>query len=575
MIDPGTVIKAIIDTAKSVAISKLVEKVKRDETVIKILTKLGLEEKHPNPDFDTVYAYTLVKYGVEKIQDDGVETTEAILQLFRLSEIKEAFDKSFSKNDASFLTEALKNEITPTFDDWNTLGETLLQLNVDFRKVLTDFNAAFIEVVKLSQNPGERIGDQKLDKLQASADNSSDKLEQIINLLAGGKASKDVADFSRYPAEFEALITRKLERFCGRKFVFQRFEQFVANHPKGYFTVVGDAGMGKSAIAAKYVSDNQAICYFNVLVEGNNTPEKFLNSLRQQLINRYQLENAENASLADLLAKVKQKLAVDQHLVIVVDALDEVEQAAGPENILYLPKILPDGVFFLLTRRPFEASKKRLYTDGVSMEELDLRKIDNQKLSREDVKEYIQLFLNHDREYQERLHKWIGDRNYTTDYFVEQVAEKSQNNFMYLSYVVPAIAKGEYDDLKLKDLPEGLEQYYQNHWVRMGMDTAPKKMMVIILFILVSIGKPISCETIAGMADKDEYDVREILKQWIEYLNTQDIEGDICYTIYHASFLDFLKDKIVLDGTRKLFKEVNQKIVEYWEGWEVEVGEDE
>lgn len=559
MIDPGTVINAIISTAKSVAIPQLVKQGKRNETVIKILTKIGLEERHPNPDFDTVYAYTLVKYGVDKVSEDGVETTEAILQLFREKEIKEAFDKSFYSNDDSVLAEVLKNEITLTSDDWNTLGDTLLKLNVDFRKVLADFSKVFIEVVKLSQNPGDIIDGRKLDGL-------GEKLDKVIDILS---KRSEVVD-TPYPEAFKALIQRKIEKFCGRKFVFQRFAQFLENNRKGYFTVLGDAGMGKSAIAAKYVYDTHSICYFNVLVERNNTAEMFLESIRGQLINRYRLENAEKACLADLLAKVAQKLGDGERLVIVVDALDEVEQVTGPENILYLPKTLPDGVYFLLTRRPYEAGKKRLYTEGVSMEELDLKKAENEKLSREDVKEYIHLFLNHDTEYQDGLNKWIGDCNYATDYFVEQLADKSQNNFMYLSYVLPAIAKGDYQDLGLKDLPEGLQQYYQNHWVRMGMETQRQEIMVIVLFILVSIGKPISCEMIAGMARKDEYDVKEVLDKWREYLNLQEIEGDICYTIYHASFQDFLKKKTALDGKRKLFKEVNQQIAEYWEKWEAE-----
>jgi hypothetical protein len=72
-----------------------------------------------------------------------------------------------------------------------------------------------------------------------------------------------------YPIEFERLIKDKTESFCGRKFVFDAIEDFFSNNLNGYFTVVGDAGMGKSAIAAKYVLDNpEAICFFNVRAEG-------------------------------------------------------------------------------------------------------------------------------------------------------------------------------------------------------------------------------------------------------------------------------------------------------------------
>lgn len=368
---------------------------------------------------------------------------------------------------------------------------------------------------------------------------------------------------SPYPEEFIALIEEKIRLFCGRQFVFDAFEQFINNHPNGYFTVVGDAGMGKSAMVAKYVSERQSICYFNILAERRNRPELFLESVRQQLINRYQLENAEKADLATLLAKVSQKLAAGDRLVIIVDALDEVEQESGPQNLLYLPETLPERVYFLLTRRPYTLEKKRLRV-SVPVQELDLTANQYVELSREDIKAYIRLSLAGDTGDKEALKKWIQDRNISEEVFVEQVAIKSENNFMYLRYVLPAISRGLYNDLALRQLPDGLQDYYQTHWVRMGMDTAPKEMMVVILFILVEIGTPIPCEMMAEIAQEDEFEVQKVLDEWCEYLKRQNLDEEICYSIYHASFLDFLKAKRELKATRKLFQQVNQRIVDYF-----------
>ncbi|BAY76416.1 hypothetical protein NIES25_28650 [Nostoc linckia NIES-25] len=136
---------------------------------------------------------------------------------------------------------------------------------------------------------------------------------------------------------------------------------------------------------------------------------------------------------------------------------------------------------------------------------------------------------------------------------------------MYLHHVLPGIACGDYNDFNLKQLPNGLKKYYQTHWERMKMDSPPNKMMVIILYILVEIVTPIPCEMIADITQEDEYEVQDILNNWFGYLKPQTIEGDICYSIYHASFLDFLKSKPILDTKRQLLKEVNQRIVDYWE----------
>lgn len=381
---------------------------------------------------------------------------------------------------------------------------------------------------------------------------------------------------SPYPDEFKSVIQEKINKFCGRQFVFDEIDKFISKETKGYFTVIGDAGMGKTALAAKLIYDRQYLCYFNILAEGRNRPDQFLSSLREQLIKRYQLHNAATDDLPTLLEKASQKLTTGEQLIIVVDALDEVEQEPG-YNLLYLPTTLPDRVYFVLTRRPYTPQKKRLLSPGVPFCELDLREEKYMKLSQIDIKDYIRLFLE-DPEHQENLQKWIQDRNTTAEAFVEQVAVKSQNNFMYLRYVLPAIAQGKYNDLELRQLPDGLQEYYQTHWVRMGMENAPQKMMVILLFILVEIGTPIPCEMMAKIAEQDEAEVGKVLDEWFEYLTVQEIQGESCYSIYHASFLDFLKDKRELKSTRKLFDEVNRRIADYLEGEmaeEDEEGEDE
>jgi len=370
---------------------------------------------------------------------------------------------------------------------------------------------------------------------------------------------------SPYPEEFISIIEEKIRRFCGRGFVFETFQQFITENPHGYFTIVGDAGMGKSSIVAKYVSEHKSPCYFNILVEGRNRPELFLKSIRRQLIDRYQLPNSEDADLPTLLAKVAGKLTYEQPLVIAIDALDEVEQERG-ENLLHLPTTLPNNVYFLLTRRPFNLGQRRLaVSPGVPVKELDLRDSDYAHFNQKDIKKYIEYVINTDSEYKYKLRNWIQTRSITDTIFVEQVANKSENNFMYLRYVLPAIANGYYKDLDLKQLPDGLQEYYQSHWVRMEMEAKPGQLMEKVLYILLEIATPIPCKMIAGIAKVDECDVGKVLDKWVEYLKKQDVDGEICYTIYHASFLDFLKGKREMDSKRKIFKEVNLRITEYLE----------
>jgi NACHT domain len=290
------------------------------------------------------------------------------------------------------------------------------------------------------------------------------KLKQKYYQASQPVVANQVSNLSAYPEEFRSLIEEKIRTFCGRQFIFDAFQQFITANPHGYFTIVGDAGMGKSSIIAKYVCEHKSPCYFNILVERRNRPELFLKSIRQQLIDRYQLPNSADADLPTLLAKVAEKLTDGERLVIAIDALDEVEQEPG-ENLLHLPITLPNNVYFLLTRRPYNLGKKRLSVSlGVLVQELDLRDEKYVNDNQDDMKEYIRFCLNTDPEYKNGLRNWIQTHRRLSDTtFVERVADKSENNFMYLRYVLPAIAKGDYNDLDLKQLPDGLQEYYQNH----------------------------------------------------------------------------------------------------------------
>jgi NACHT domain len=490
----------------------------RSQAVIQVLKSLKLDPTQPPKDVDSVYAYALVEYGVFK--------QKPILKIFREKEIKNAFWQAYtSSNPLQFLKEVKH------FLDWSAFGDEVRAAGIEVGSELEEFGKIFINVAQRTKSL----------EFQPYPDWNMDE----------------------YPEEFKPLIKEKIRAFCGRKFVFDTFAQFLTNHRHGYFTIVGDAGMGKSAIAAKYVCDHKSPCYFNISAEGRNRPEQFLASIRQQLVKHYQLQNYEKANLPTLLEKASKKLPPNQRLVIVIDALDEVEQEKLGDSLLYLPTTLPDRVYFLLTRRPYTLETKRLYVSpGVPMEELDLRSSQYQGLSLNDLQEYIRSYLNSDPDYKYDLNRWIQTKNITTKEFIEQVALKSENNFMYLRYILPAIARGCYQDLTLKQLPDGLQEYYQQHWVRMGMNEIPQEAKVIILFIIVEIGIAITCEIIAEITHQDQYDVQCVLDEWVEYLKPQKIQEEICYSIYHASFLDFLKAKRELKSTRRLFEDVNTRIAD-------------
>ncbi|MEG4325523.1 ATP-binding protein [Microcoleus sp. herbarium5] len=377
-------------------------------------------------------------------------------------------------------------------------------------------------------------------------------------------------------SKFQSLIDRKLKRFVGRRFVFDAIENFFSSNSNGYFTIVAEPGLGKSTILAKYICDKekQCVAFFNERTIGRNTPDQFLRSVCTQLIDRYNLgyvslpvhSTSDGEFLGELLQKVSDQLPSGERLVIAIDALDEVDENSKKKgtNICYLPRYLPDNVYFLLSRRPFISENERLLTEAPKQ---DFYLWKYPKESEKDVKDYIRLFLV-DPEFEESLCQWIETRNLTKETFTEVIAQNSQNNFMYLCCVLPAIATGFYQHSDLKGLPKTLEVYYEDHWEVQGMNTTQKRDKVIIICILLKLSEKVSCELIADIAKpdiKDISEVQELLDGWHEFFNQEELEEEICYSFYHLSYVEFLEDKLEKKKLTVTREEINNRILDYFE----------
>lgn len=408
-------------------------------------------------------------------------------------------------------------------------------------------------------------------------------IERVTSALGLGPCSVvDPSDWSRFVnnqpefkgelSNFQALIHRKLKRFVGRRFVFDAIENFFSTNSNGYFTIVGEPGIGKSTILARYITDKQCVGHF--ISREKNKVETFLRTVCNQLIDRYDLgytslpDRATNDGefLDELIQKVSKLLPPGERLVIAVDALDEVEKQSKEEvrNLCYLPRYLPDNVYFLLTRRPFTTEEERLLVEAPKYY-FNLWKYP--KESEKDVKEYIWLFLV-DPEFENGLRQWIEARNLSKEEFTDQLAQKSKNNFMYLRCVLSEIAKGEnsiYRDSSLTALPKDLQDYYEEHWKLKGMNTERERYKVVIICILLELSEQISCELIADISEENIDKVQLLLDEWIEFFNQEKLEEQTCYSIYHFSYAEFLDKKLEQKKLTVTRREINTKISDYFE----------
>ena len=145
------------------------EKVQRNETVIKLLQQFKIDPEHPPGDFNGVYAYTLVEYGVGK--------SKPILELFRQQEIKAAFRKAFDHNNPSILLSEVD-----AFVDAYALGDEIKSLRIDIKREIAAFYIVFSQVARRTRNPADTMMSQQIGSLHTSIKNILELLDRIPTL---------------------------------------------------------------------------------------------------------------------------------------------------------------------------------------------------------------------------------------------------------------------------------------------------------------------------------------------------------------------------------------------------------
>lgn len=209
----------------------------------------------------------------------------------------------------------------------------------------------------------------------------------------------------QYSKEFQQVIQEKSQNFVGRDFVFRAISDFLQSYNRGYFTIVGYPGSGKSAILAQYVTQNPQVIYYNAEIEGKNCAGEFLKDVYQQIVEvrngslqelgtKVSLHSSSNNAtegsghLSLLLQRTSDQLQPHQKLIVVIDALDRVSHSSqvSGSNIFYLPRYLPEKVYVILTRRPFLREKSGLLIEA-PFETLNLSEFSEQ--NHQDLCQYI------------------------------------------------------------------------------------------------------------------------------------------------------------------------------------------
>jgi hypothetical protein len=371
--------------------------------------------------------------------------------------------------------------------------------------------------------------------------------------------------------DFSDLITRVTKRLVGRKFIFEEVANFIQNTPCGYFHLIADAGLGKTAIAAELTKRYQAPACFISANENRTQPERILNILSTQLIARYALphtflpvgagktsdwfyERLKEAALKEAAINLK-----SLPVVVVIDAIDEADVPPPACNWLYLPKNLPKGVYVILTHRdgnyllttdPGVRVKKQIITWDDPLQQTDIESHLRRQVKRPEIREVLE----------------NATPTVTQEQFIAKLQEASQGNFMYLEYVLDSIISGEagFTPLDLNKLPQGLRSYYDQFWAGMeavrckeGWEEWSGLYSPVIELLGVAL-EPVSVEWFADHVGRQPNEIRNrALQVWRRFLNKEQYNNRETWRLIHQSFANFLQEKVEIEATHR-------RLVEYY-----------
>ncbi len=382
--------------------------------------------------------------------------------------------------------------------------------------------------------------------------------------------------------DFSDIIDERAKDFTGREWVFDEIGRWLANpDAPRYFVISGEPGSGKTAIATRFTQIRDLDAYHFCIARQADTidPLNFARSLSLQLaridgfargiledqgihvdvrinvqknygqIIGVQIENllieapsaaiAFNRSVFDPLKRLYAD-GFDGQLVILVDALDEAAQQRGPESIVDLlanARGLSPQVRFVLTARSQSVAVRHLEQFQIHPLTLDAGRDENER----DLREYVRRQLEESAALQTRL----NEQKVELQTFIDRVSKASDGNFLYLVWLLPAIAEGAQRFDSPEVLPKGLDGIYREYLRTraVGRDLRRWREHVRpILGTLAVAQEPLTAEQLVQFTDLNAQTVHDVVLDVGQFLDPA-LFTQGRHQLYHQSMADFFKDR--------------------------------
>lgn len=364
----------------------------------------------------------------------------------------------------------------------------------------------------------------------------------------------DFASLAEYYISPESVFQRvRTDDFIGRDWLTTKVDAFLndPNRKSGAFLLIGDAGVGKTSFMAHLVKERRYLHLFAEQAPGQAMLQRAMQSLGSQLVTRYQIDPYKDRDtlnalsvfpdfLERILRLAASTLTEGEKIVIVCDALDE----AGffPDQFVFgLPKELPDGVYFILSQRPVNV---KLPNFEPVIENLEAQGEGNLQ----DIGAYLSAVAK-----RPEVLGQIRSKEYSEEFFIQTLKEKSQGVWMYLHYIIKEIESGARAPLDLANLPTGLVGYYAEYWdawrtgKRGKSEEAWDELYAPLLTTLAAAQEAIPVDRLLQWADvtaKPREVTRLLTEHWRAFITEKEVDGKKAYAPYHLSFKDFITGRV-------------------------------
>lgn len=297
----------------------------------------------------------------------------------------------------------------------------------------------------------------------------SDLMESILNECGESADHETYDEFSEADAVLEAFIEEKAESYLvgSRRPILDNLTSFAeSSDDQNIFILTGDSGVGKSALLCKFYfeyterhPDDLVIPQFIGVASGSTHLRQLLRHMSHKLaIASGSEENIpeDTEKLLALFSELLIQAAAENKVILILDALNQLDAVDNAHAMYWLPDILPSSVRIIIS------SLKHPALSALKQRKRKVLESRMKPLNKEDVRAIIEMFLSH---YGKTM---SGDQ-------IEVLLEKPESVMpLYLRTALEELRTlGTYEEITMliRDLPGRIRPLFQ--WILRRLEKEP------------------------------------------------------------------------------------------------------